>query len=112
MGHSTPSISFSIDTMVRRRRSKASRIACTADRSPVSAVTAARCETFATFDVACDCRLVAAFTTSFGPIIQPTRQPVIAYVLATPFSTTQVSASSGTSTGIDTNRASSYTRCS
>ena len=39
--------------------------------------------------------------TSFGPSIQPTRQPVIAYVLATPFSTTVRSASSGTATGID-----------
>jgi hypothetical protein len=26
----------------------------------------------------CDCRLVAAAITSVGPIIQPTRQPVIA----------------------------------
>ena len=64
--------------MVRRRRSKASRIASTADRSPVRAAIAARCETLATFDVACDCRFVAALTTSRGPIIQPTRQPVIA----------------------------------
>ncbi len=64
--------------MVRRRRSKASRISATADRSPVRAAIAARWATLLTFDVAWDCRLVAALTTSFGPIIQPTRQPVIA----------------------------------
>jgi hypothetical protein len=52
--------------------------------------------------------LVAAFTTSLGPIIQPTRQPVIAYVLATPLTTTQLSAarapppaSSGTGVAVD-----------
>ena len=39
---------------------------------------AARWETLATLEVACDCRLVAALTTSRGPIIQPTRQPVMA----------------------------------
>ena len=32
----------------------------------------------ATLEVACDCRLVAAFTTSAGPTTQPTRQPVMA----------------------------------
>ena len=65
-------------TIVRRRRSNASRIASTAVRSPVSAAIAARWETLATFDVRCDWRFVAALTTSDGPIIQPTRQPVIA----------------------------------
>ncbi|CAM5684526.1 UDP-N-acetylenolpyruvoylglucosamine reductase [Streptomyces badius] len=45
----------------------------------------------ATSDVACDCRLVAAFTTSFGPMIHPTRQPVIAYVFATPLTTMDLS---------------------
>jgi hypothetical protein len=44
----------------------------------VSAAIAARCDTLATFDVRCDCRLVAALTTSDGPISHPTRQPVIA----------------------------------
>ena len=78
----------------------------TAVRSPATAASAARCETLATFDDRWDCRLVAAVITSGGPIIQPTRQPVIAYVLATPLSTTQVSASSGTTTGIDENVAS------
>jgi hypothetical protein len=86
---------------VCRRRSKASRIVATADRSPVSAAIAAAWETFATLDVAWDCRLVAAFTTSVGPRIQPTRHPVIAYVLATPLTTTQRSTSSGTTTGMD-----------
>src|SRR3712207_9363370 len=78
-----------MDTIVRRRRSKASRITAAADRSPVSAATAAAWDTLATFEVACDCRLVAALTTSAGPTTQPTRQPVIAYVLATPLTTTQ-----------------------
>ena len=44
----------------------------------------------------------ADLTTSAGPISHPTRQPVIAYVLATPFSTTHVDANSGTTTGIET----------
>ena len=61
-----------------RRRSKATFISSTADRSPLTAASAAICETLATLDVACDCRLVAALTTSAGPIIQPTRQPVMA----------------------------------
>ena len=71
-------MSLSIDTMVLRRRSKATFISSTAVRSPVTAASAARCETLATLEVACDWRLVAALTRSFGPIIQPTRQPVIA----------------------------------
>ena len=50
----------------------------TADRSPRSAVTAAIWATLATLEVACDCRLPAALTTSTGPTSQPTRQPVIA----------------------------------
>ena len=64
--------------MVCRRRSNASRISATADRSPVSAAMAARCATLLTLEVRCDCRFVAALTTSLGPISQPTRQPVIA----------------------------------
>src|SRR5476651_1959836 len=99
-------MSFSIDTIVVRLRSNASRIIATADRSPETAASAARWETLATLEVRCDCRFVAALTTSDGPIIQPTRQPVIAYVFATPFSTTQVPASSGTTTGNDENVAS------
>ena len=59
-------------------RSKADRISATALRSPDTAASAARWLTLATFDVACDCRLVAALITSSGPIIHPTRQPVIA----------------------------------
>ena len=64
--------------MVRRRRSKASRMVCTASRPPRSAAIAARCDTLATLEVEWDCRLVAALMTSFGPAIQPTRQPVMA----------------------------------
>ena len=98
--------------MRRRRRSNAARIMATAERSPDTPANAATCETLATFDVECDCRLVAATVTSGGAIIHPTRQPVMAYVFATPFTTTQRSASSGTSAGIEWNDASPYTRCS
>src|SRR5689334_23808101 len=80
--------------MRRPRRSNAVRMSATALRSPLSAAIAARWATFDTLDVACDCRLAAALITSFGPIIQPTRQPVIAYVFATPFTTTHRSARS------------------
>ena len=44
----------------------------------ITAANAARCDTLATFEVACDCRFAAAFTTSTGPISQPTRHPVMA----------------------------------
>ena len=39
-GHLTPGISFGIDTIVLRRRSKATFISSTADRSPVRAIRA------------------------------------------------------------------------
>ena len=78
----------------------------------MSAAIAARCETLATLDVRWLCRFVAALMTSDGPIIQPTRQPVIAYVLATPLSTIVVSTSSGTTRRIGVKTASSYVRCS
>ena len=64
--------------MVRPRRSNADRIIATASRSPLTAASAARCDTLATFEVAWDWKLAAAVVTSFGPIIQPTRQPVMA----------------------------------
>ncbi len=44
----------------------------------MTAASAARWETFATFEVECDCRFAAAAVMSRGAIIQPTRQPVIA----------------------------------
>src|SRR5665647_3659426 len=53
-------MAVSISTMVRRRRSKATRISATADRSPETAASAARWDTFATFDDRWDCRFVAA----------------------------------------------------
>ncbi len=71
-------MSLSIVVMVSRRRSKAWRIASTADRSPVTAASAAAWATLQTLEVAWDWRFAAALTTSAGPIIQPTRQPVIA----------------------------------
>ncbi len=74
----TPGILFSIVVMSSLRRSKASRIRSTAERSPETAASAAAWATLQTLDVACDCRFVAALITSCGPIIQPTRQPVIA----------------------------------
>src|SRR5262249_44491762 len=80
--------------------------------SPPTAASAAACATFPTFDVECDCRFVAAAVTSGGAIIQPTRQPVIAYVLATPFRITHRSMSSGTRPGIEEKVCPPYVRCS
>ena len=57
----------------------------TALRSPATAANAAACAMLLTFDVAWLWKLIDAFITSLGPIIQPTRHPVMAYVLATPF---------------------------
>ena len=61
-----------------RGASNASRISRPRRGRRATAASAARCATFATFDVECDCRLVAAAIDVAGPIIQPTRQPVIA----------------------------------
>src|SRR5260370_40443597 len=85
--------------MVWRRRSKAVRISATADRSPLTAASAAACATLHTFDVACDWRLAAALTTSAGAVIQPTRQPGLAQVWATPLWLTQGPAGSGATAG-------------
>ena len=73
-----PSMPVSSLCIVWPRRSKAARISPTATRSPDTAASAARWLTLATFDVECDCRLAAALMTSSGPIIQPTRHPVMA----------------------------------
>ena len=70
-------MSFSIPDMVCRRRRTRSASA-TADRSPDTASSAAAWATLHTLEVACDSKFVAALMTSSGPIIQPTRQPVIA----------------------------------
>ena len=45
--------------------------------------------------------IVAAAVTSGGAISQPTRHPVMAYAFETALITTQRSASSGTTTGIE-----------
>ena len=74
----TPGIAESIECIVRPRRSNAARIVATASRSPLTAASAARWETLATFDVAWLWRLIAALVTSSGAIIHPTRHPVIA----------------------------------
>jgi hypothetical protein len=68
----------SSSTILRRRRSKAVRISAAATRSPETAASAAAWETLPTFEVAWLWRLMAALTTSGGPISQPTRQPVMA----------------------------------
>src|SRR4051812_25960525 len=99
-------MAFSRRMMVRRRRSNASRIFATADRSPLTAARPAAWETLATLDHAGDWRVGAGLATALGPIIQPTRQPVMAYVLATPLRMSVRSASSGTTTGIEENSAS------
>ena len=64
--------------MVTARAANASRIIATADRSPLTASSAATWATLSTLEVLCDWKLIAAFITSAGPIIQPTRQPVMA----------------------------------
>jgi hypothetical protein len=64
--------------MRRRRRSNASRIMATSSSPPDTAAKAARWATLETFEVDCDWRLVAALMTSVGPIIHPTRHPVMA----------------------------------
>jgi hypothetical protein len=97
----TPGMPFSSLCAMVPRRSNAARISCTASSGPDTAASAARWETLPTFEVVCDCKLVAALITSAGPIIQPTRQPVMAYVLATPFSTMHRSARSGTRAGME-----------
>ncbi len=84
----------------------------TSSRGPDTAASAARWATLHTFDVAWLWRLAAALDASSGAMSQPTRHPVMAYVLATPFTTMQRSASSGTSVGIECIRAEPYTRCS
>ena len=53
-------------------------MSATADKSPVTAVSAAAWATLQTLEVAWDCRFPAALMASAGPIIQPTRQPVMA----------------------------------
>ena len=102
--HVTPGMADSSSCMRRPRRSYAARIAATASRSPVRAAIAARCDTLPTLDVECDWRLMAACITSGGPMIHPTRQPVIAYVLATPLTMSVLPVTSGTTPGIDVNR--------
>src|SRR5258708_36487538 len=87
--------------IIRRRRSKASRIEATAERSPETAASAARWHTLATLEVARLWRLPAALMTSVGPIIQPTRQPVMAHALATPVTTRVRTGSAGATTTID-----------
>ena len=74
----TPSMPLRMRWAMPARRSKAARISCTASSGPATAARAARWATFETFDVEWDWRLVAALTTSAGPSIQPTRQPVMA----------------------------------
>src|SRR5687767_5028983 len=98
-----PSIALRPATIALRRRSKATFISSTAVNGPETAARAAIWGMLDTFDVAWDWRLVAALMTSAGPIIQPTRQPVMAYVLATPLRITTLSPSSGTAVAIEVN---------
>ena len=50
----------------------------TSSSPPETAASAARCATFDTLEVSWLWMLVAAAMASFGPISQPTRQPVMA----------------------------------
>ena len=67
------------------------RTACSTGSPSVSAASAAYCDTVAAFEVVCDWSAVIAFATAGGEIVQPIRQPVIAYAFATPFTTTRLS---------------------
>ena len=49
---------MSIECIFLARRANASRIISTADKSPLTAASAATCETLATLDVACDWKLI------------------------------------------------------
>ena len=53
-----------------------------------SAASAACWLTVVAFDVVCDCSAVIAAPSFADEIVQPIRHPVIAYALATPFTTT------------------------
>ena len=85
----------------RRRPSNAARMVAVKSRLPVRAARAAAWERLETLEVVCDWRLVAAAATSAGAISQPTRHPVMANAFDTALMTTQRSASSGTTTGIE-----------
>ena len=56
-----------------------------------SARSAACCDTDDAFDVVCDWNAVIALETATGAMLQPIRQPVIAYALATPLITIRFS---------------------
>src|SRR4029079_17835024 len=99
--HATPGMAASSSCIRRRRPSNAARIVAVDWREPVRAATAAAWEELETFDVVCDWRFVAAAATSGGAMSHPTRHPVMAYALDTALITTQRSASSGTTTGIE-----------
>ena len=71
-------MALSIRCIVSPRRAKAVRISATASSGPLTAARAARWLTLATLEVAWLWRLAAALMTSAGPIIQPTRHPVMA----------------------------------
>ena len=64
--------------MVCLRRSNAARIAATAARSPDTAVSAAACDTLATLERQVALQVRGGLDHVRRPIIQPTRQPVIA----------------------------------
>ena len=78
--HVTPSMSLSmrVHRLSRGGRTPSRIIAHGVEQVPLTAASAARWATLETFDVAWLWKLVDAFMTSSGPIIQPTRQPVIA----------------------------------
>src|SRR5262245_6912151 len=65
-------------TLSRRSRYSSS-MRVTGSCGPVSAARAAFCVIDAMFDVECPCTVLHAVVTTVGAIVQPQRQPVIAY---------------------------------
>src|SRR2546430_1484074 len=92
---------MTLTEITARGQNAAGRMVEVKSRLPVRAARAAAWERLETLEVVGDWRLVAAAATSAGAISQPTRPPVMANAFDTALMTTQRSASSGTTTGIE-----------
>src|SRR3954470_2651442 len=83
-----PGLAVSHAWMLSRRRRYSSSIDFTASCGPVNAASTAFCVTDVMFDVVCPSIRFNGEVSSFGAIVQPQRQPVIAYAFdADPHST-------------------------
>src|SRR5450759_4717895 len=87
-------------TAASRRARNSATIAFTAASASavrVRAASAAYCAGVDALDVVCDCSAVIACETDRDATDQPIRNPVMAYALATPFTTTSWSRDTATS---------------